>query len=107
MNTGSECHASVHGLYPIVAWQWRNRITKQEEIVYCVEGCSNDTGSIIKWAVDFGLFTDPADTAHIADSVDNTDGVFFIPAFSGLGVILQHFLGNLYFNLEIVAGTNK
>lgn len=86
VNTGSDCHASIHGLYPLVAWQWRNNIAKETETVYCVEGASNDTGSIIQWAIDFGLFKDPADSSDIAESVPNTDGVYFIPAFSGLGV---------------------
>lgn len=54
VNTGSECHASIHGLYPLVAWQYRNSVTKYDETVYCVEGAANDTGSIIQWAIDFG-----------------------------------------------------
>lgn len=86
VNTGSECHASIHGLYPLVAWQYRNPQLKHEETVYCVEGASSDTGSIIKWAMDFGLFSDPSESSSIAESVENTDGVYFIPAFSGLGV---------------------
>lgn len=32
-----------------------------------------------------GLFKDPSDSAEIANSVNDTEGVFFIPAFSGLG----------------------
>lgn len=32
-----------------------------------------------------GLFQDPADSAEIANSVTGTEGVFFVPAFSGLG----------------------
>lgn len=32
------------------------------------------------------LFDNPADTADIAMSVSDTDGVYFVPAFSGLGV---------------------
>lgn len=38
VNTGQKCHASVHGLYPLVAWRWRNREQKSDELVYCVEG---------------------------------------------------------------------
>ncbi|KAG4073437.1 hypothetical protein HA402_000661 [Bradysia odoriphaga] len=85
VNTGQKCHASVHGLYPLVAWRWRKKEQKSDELMYCVEGASNDTGSIIKWAQDFGLFTDPAESSDIANTVDNTDGVYFVPAFSGLG----------------------
>lgn len=89
--TGDECHASIHGMYPLVAWQTTARpgVNKEPtETVYCVEGSASDTGSIIKWAMDFGLFTNPADSAGIAQSVADTDGVYFVPAFSGLGVSL-------------------
>lgn len=54
LNSGSECHASVHGLYPLVAWKTLNRF-KQDELFYCVEGASNDTGSIIQWAMEIGI----------------------------------------------------
>lgn len=86
LNTGDQCHASIHGLYPLVAWQSNGQAGKDIDTVYCVEGASSDTGSIIKWAIDFGLFEDPAASAGIAESVADTDGVYFIPAFSGLGV---------------------
>lgn len=86
VNTGAQCNASVHGLYPMVAWQCINSEQKLKDLVYCMEGSANDTGSIIRWAIDFGLFKDPADSSDIAMSVDDSDGVYFIPAFSGLGV---------------------
>lgn len=97
VNTGSQCNASVHGLYPIVAWQCTNPELKQKEVIYAMEGSSNDTGSIIRWAMDFGLFSDPKDSASIAMSVEDSDGVYFIPAFSGLGVGL--FYRKFYFIL--------
>lgn len=86
VNTGNQCQASVHGLYPMVAWRFQNRETNERELVYCMEGSSNDTGSIIRWAIDVGLFSDPKDSSAIAESVPNSEGVYFIPAFSGLGV---------------------
>ncbi|KAL0869923.1 hypothetical protein ABMA27_006119 [Loxostege sticticalis] len=79
INTGSHPHASVSGLYPVVGWQ----IGK--ELVYSAEGANSDTASIIKWAQNLGLFGDPEETAEIAQSVPDSDGVYFIPAFSGLG----------------------
>lgn len=51
-----------------------------------MEGASNDTGSIIQWAINFGLFDDPSTSAAIAESVDDSEDVYFVPAFSGLGV---------------------
>ncbi|XP_047518640.1 putative glycerol kinase 5 [Pieris napi] len=79
INTGSSPHASVSGLYPVVGWRLG------QELVFSAEGANNDTASIIKWAHNLGLFEKPEDTADIAMSVPDSDGVFFIPAFSGLG----------------------
>ncbi|XP_026494171.2 putative glycerol kinase 5 [Vanessa tameamea] len=79
INTGSVPHASVSGLYPVVGWRLGN------ELVFSAEGANNDTASIIKWAQNLGLFDNPQDTAEIAMSVPDSDDVFFIPAFSGLG----------------------
>ncbi|XP_059060800.1 putative glycerol kinase 5 [Achroia grisella] len=79
INTGTSPHASVSGLYPIVGWRLG------EELIYSAEGANNDTASIIKWAQALGLFSNPQDTAEIAMSVPDSDGVYFIPAFSGLG----------------------
>lgn len=67
VNTGPKCHASVHGLYPLVAWRWRNREQKSDELIYCVEGASSDTGSIIKWALDFGKFV-----LHSKPTIENS-----------------------------------
>ncbi|GAB0092823.1 Glycerol kinase [Sergentomyia squamirostris] len=89
LNTGKECHASVYGLYPLVAWRNFNRETKSTEVMYCVEGQSSDTGSLIRWGIDFGLFTDPSCSSDMAYSVDDSEEIFFIPAFSGLGAPLN------------------
>lgn len=79
INTGPSAHASVSGLYPVVGWQLG------KDLVYVAEGANNDTGSIIKWAQNIGLFDKPEETATLANSVSDSDGAFFIPAFSGLG----------------------
>lgn len=87
LNTGSQCPASIYGLYPLVAWKYTDEKSGKSELVYCMEGAANDTGSIIQWAMNFGLFDDPSKSAEIANSVDDTEDVYFVPAFSGLGVI--------------------
>lgn len=90
LNTGQTCHASIHGLYPLVAWHLNS--STNNELCYCMEGASNDTGSIIQWAMNFGLFKDPAFSSEIAESIENEpEDIFFIPAFSGLGVIIIEF----------------
>ncbi|XP_058832742.1 putative glycerol kinase 5 [Topomyia yanbarensis] len=83
VNTGSTCLASVHGLYPLVGYKMTS--PHGTELVYLMEGASNDNGSIIEWAMNIGLFVDPSETSGMALSVPDSDGVSFIPAFSGLG----------------------
>lgn len=48
VNTGRSAHASATGIYPLVAWRFGN------EYAYAVEGSSNDTGSLIQWAMGIG-----------------------------------------------------
>ncbi|KYQ60711.1 Putative glycerol kinase 5 [Trachymyrmex zeteki] len=78
VNTGREPHASITGLYPVVGW----RIGK--ELVYVVEGSSSDTGILIEWAKTIGIIDNISETSDAANSVNDTDGVYFVPAFSGL-----------------------
>lgn len=78
VNTGSEPHASITGLYPLVGWRIGT------ETVYVVEGASNDTGSLIDWAKSIGIINQPVETSDLAQSVQDSDGVYFVPAFSGL-----------------------
>ncbi|KOX80352.1 Putative glycerol kinase 5 [Melipona quadrifasciata] len=78
VNSGSEMHTSTSGMYPAIGW----RIG--EELVYMIEGAWNDTGSIVEWAKQIGLIDQLAETVDIANSVDESEGVFFVPAFSGL-----------------------
>ncbi|XP_066603652.1 putative glycerol kinase 5 [Prorops nasuta] len=78
VNTGNGPHASVTGLYPLVAWRMDNELT------YVVEGSSNDTGTFIEWAKYAGVIKNEAETIDLVNSVDDSDGVYFVPAFSGL-----------------------
>lgn len=89
--TGPQCHAALTGMYPLVAWQM------QKKAIYCIEGASHDFGTVVTWAQSCELFADPKDTAAMAESVADTNGVFFMPAFSGLGVSL-HLSGLIFEN---------
>jgi putative glycerol kinase 5 len=86
INAGLRCHASVCGFYPLVSW-----ILRDQKICFSVEGSSSDTGTIINWGKSIGLFEDPSETAVMADSVPSSQGVFFIPAFSGLSAPINDF----------------
>ncbi|KAM8839719.1 glycerol kinase 5 [Synchiropus picturatus] len=78
INTGCKPHTSMAGLYPIVGWKIGS------EVVYLAEGNSADTGTAIKWAQELDLFSDVQETSSMAYSVSDSDGVCFVPSFSGL-----------------------
>ncbi|MEF8885130.1 MAG: glycerol kinase GlpK [Haloarculaceae archaeon] len=80
MNTGEEAVDSEHGLLTTVAFQ---RAGEPPE--YALEGAVFTSGGGIEWLEDVGFVDGPAETAELARSVDSTEGVYMVPAFSGLG----------------------
>ncbi|XP_069674370.1 glycerol kinase 5 isoform X2 [Periplaneta americana] len=85
VNTGCKPFASVEGLYPQVGWRFG------KEIVYVMEGASHDTGSLINWAQQIGLVSDPCESSDMAISVQDSNGLYFIPAFSGIQAPINNF----------------
>ena len=69
-----------YGIYPLVGWKIGS------EICYLAEGSSPSTGSVIEWAKNFALFEDVASTEKLAESVEDSGGVYFVPAFNGMQV---------------------
>ena len=80
MNTGEEAVTSDHGLLTTIGFQ-----KSGEPVQYALEGSIFITGAAIEWLEDVDLIDDPAETAQLARSVDSTDGVYMVPAFTGLG----------------------
>ncbi|ADQ67251.1 glycerol kinase GlpK [Halogeometricum borinquense] len=80
MNTGDEAVMSEHGLLTTVGFQ-----RSGEPVQYALEGSIFITGAAIEWLEDVSLIDDAAETEELARSVDSTDGVYFVPAFTGLG----------------------
>ncbi|NNC94358.1 MAG: glycerol kinase GlpK [Chitinophagales bacterium] len=79
-NTGSKPFKSNHGLLTTIAWK------TGKKVVYALEGSVFNAGSAINWFVDeLGLAANVQETSGIAASIQGSDGVFVIPAFSGLG----------------------
>ncbi|XP_069753458.1 glycerol kinase 5 isoform X2 [Narcine bancroftii] len=78
INTGTKPHTSVTGIYPLVGWKIGSEVT------YVAEGSAADTGKVIQWAQQLGFFSDVDETGKMAQEVQNSDGVFFVPSFSGL-----------------------
>jgi glycerol kinase len=67
------------GCYPIVARSARGVAT------WGIEGIVLSAGACVEWLHDLGLIDDPRESGELAQSVDSSDGVSFVPAFAGLG----------------------
>ena len=80
INTGRKAHASILGYYPIVGWKIGDDLT------YLAEANFPSSGSVIEWGKNFGLYSNPAETESIAESVRDSEGLSFIPAFDGIQV---------------------
>lgn len=80
MNTGEEPVYSESGLLTTIAWGYNGEIT------YALEGSIFNAGSAIQWLRDeLFLLNEAADSEYFAGKVEDTDGVYFVPAFTGLG----------------------
>ncbi len=80
MNTGPEIPRSNSGLLATVGWR-RNGAT-----TYALEGSVFIAGAAIQWLRDeMQLVRDTAETEAMALAVQDTGGVYFVPAFVGLG----------------------
>lgn len=80
MNTGNEAVVSKNGLITTVAWE------VDGQIEYALEGSVFIAGAAIQWLRDgLKLIDDAADSEHYAMKVTDSDGVYVVPAFVGLG----------------------
>lgn len=79
-NTGAEIKKSENKLLTTIAWQ----IDAKTE--YALEGSVFIGGAVVGWLRDsLQIIQDSADVEVLANSVEDTDGVYFVPAFAGLG----------------------
>ena len=79
LNTGSTPVISDHGLSTIIAWRLDGVVT------YGLEGYAPVTGAAVQWLRDgAGLLGSAAETETLARSVPDTQGVYFVPALTGL-----------------------
>ncbi|WP_448216848.1 glycerol kinase GlpK [Endozoicomonas sp. 2B-B] len=80
MNTGSEPVKSENGLLTTIAFGIDGKVQ------YALEGAVFMGGASVQWLRDeLGLIRDAADTEYFANKVDDTNGVYVVPAFVGLG----------------------
>ncbi len=80
MNVGSTCPEPVEGLLTTVAWDLGSGP------IFALEGSVFVTGAAIQWLRDgLGVISDASEIGPLAQSANGTGGVFFVPAFAGLG----------------------
>ena len=79
MNTG-KTPRSTESLLTTVAWGLGGEVT------YALEGSVFITGAAVQWLKDgLGLIDDPSEAEELASSLEGNEGVYFVPAFVGLG----------------------
>ncbi len=80
LNTGPEPPAPPPGLLATVAWGLG------EEVVYALEASIFVTGAAVQWLRDgLGIVETASETEELAASLESNDGVYFVPALTGLG----------------------
>jgi glycerol kinase len=81
LQVGSQCPSPATGMLTTIAW-----MLADGSVAYALEGAIFSTGSAVQWLRDgLGVIGDAAETWPLASSVDDSGGVFVVPAFTGLG----------------------
>ena len=79
-NTGNQIQISQNQLLSTLAWQCNGQST------YALEGSVFMAGAIVQWLRDgLGIIKSSNEVERLACTVDSTDGVVLVPAFTGLG----------------------
>jgi len=80
LNTGEKPVQSKSGLLTTLGYKIGN-----QKAVYALEGSIAITGALIQWLRDnLGLIQSSAEVETLARSVEDSGGIYFVPAFSGL-----------------------
>ncbi|HEV2790715.1 MAG TPA: glycerol kinase GlpK [Solirubrobacterales bacterium] len=80
LNSGPELPEVPEGLLGTVAWGLG------EEVAYALEASIFVTGAAVQWLRDgLGIIEEAGETEALAASLDSNDGVYFVPALTGLG----------------------
>lgn len=80
MNTGGKPVESRNGLLTTIAWGMDGKVT------YALEGSVFVSGAVVKWLRDeLCIINTAEETEELARNVADTNGVYFVPAFVGMG----------------------
>ena len=81
MHTGTQAPVSQQRLLTTIAWR-----LGEQPVEYALEGAVFVSGAAVQWLRDgLGVIESAADTQAMAESLPNNEGVFFVPALTGLG----------------------
>ena len=79
-NTGQDCLLSENNLLSTIAYQINGQVT------YGLEGSIFISGAVIQWLRDgMGFLSGAAESEVLATSLSNNEGVYMVPALTGLG----------------------
>ncbi|WP_422861960.1 glycerol kinase GlpK [Flagellimonas sp. W118] len=93
MNIGEKPIVSKNNLLTTVAWKINGKTT------YALEGSIFIAGAVVQWLRDgLKIIESSSDIEALAASVESSDGVYFVPAFAGLGAPHwnQHAQGTIF-----------
>jgi len=81
MNVGDRCPPPTDGLLTTVAWD-----LGAGAVTYALEGSIFVTGAAVQWLRDgLAVISEAAETEALATSIASSEGVYFVPALTGLG----------------------
>jgi glycerol kinase len=85
LNVGAQCPAPSEGLLTTVAWDLGEH-GGSSPVAYALEGAVFVTGAAVQWLRDgLGLIEEAAGVGPLAEQVETSEGVYVVPAFTGLG----------------------
>ncbi len=93
MNTGEKAIASKNNLLTTIAWQVDGKTE------YALEGSVFIAGAVVQWLRDeLKIIRSSSEVEKLAEQVKDTDGVYIVPAFAGLGAPHwnQHARGSIF-----------
>ncbi|MGK7394812.1 MAG: glycerol kinase GlpK [Candidatus Cyclobacteriaceae bacterium M3_2C_046] len=101
INTGPKARVSKNNLITTIAWQIGDKVN------YALEGSIFIAGAVVQWLRDqLGIIKSSREVEALASSVKDNGGVYFVPAFTGLGAPYwdQYARGTI---IGMTRGTNK
>ncbi len=86
MNVGDDCPPPIDGLLTTLAWDLGSAAGSSPPVAYALEGSVFVSGAAVQWLRDgLGIIDGAAALEPLAATIGDTEGVYVVPAFTGLG----------------------